>query len=80
MKKKLTSRKFWIAIITNIVSLSVIFSKLGGTIGIIAGIIGVVGLSAIYLITESKIDVASVSTNYEELLKLIETIKKKEGE
>lgn len=80
MKQKLMSRKFWIAIFTNIVSLAVVFSKLGGNIGIVAGIIGVVGSSAIYMITESKIDAASVSTNSEELLKLIENLKKKEGE
>ncbi len=80
MKQKLTSRKFLISIFTNIVSLIIAFSNLGGTIGTVLGIIGVIGASVIYIITEGKIDSVSASANYEELSKLIENLKKKEGE
>ena len=80
MKQKLTSRKFWITIFTNIVSLAVLFSNIGGTIGTVAGIIGVVGASIVYIITEGKIDTANASANYDKLVSLIEELKKKEGE
>lgn len=80
MKQKLTSRKFWIAILTNIVSITVVFSEFGGTIGIVAGVIGIVASSIAYIIAECKVDIARTSTNYDELLKIIENLKKKEGE
>ena len=80
MKEKLTSRKFWLAILTNIVSIAVVFSELGGTAGTVAGIIGVVVASVAYMITECKVDMARVNSNYDELIKIDQNLKKKEGE
>lgn len=77
MKEKLTSRKFWIAILTNIVSIAVAFSEFGGTAGTVAGMIGVVASSVAYMIAECKVDIARTSTNYDELLKLIEDLKRR---
>lgn len=80
MKQKLTSRKFWVALLTNIVSMTVVFSEIGGTVGTVAGIIGVIASSISYMIAECKIDVERTKMNYDELSKLIKNLKEKEGE
>lgn len=81
MKEKFKSRKFWVAVLTDIVSITVVFTKLGGTAGIVAGIIGTLAASISYMITECRVDVARAVTTYEEIKMEIEKLKKqKEGE
>lgn len=81
MKEKLKSRKFWIAVLTDIVSITVVFTKLGGTAGTVAGIIGTLSASISYMITECRVDVARAVTTYEEIKMDLEKLKsKKEGE
>lgn len=81
MKEKLKSRKFWIAVLTDIVSITVVFTKLGGTAGTVAGIIGTLAASISYMITECRVDVARAVTTYEEIKMDLEKLKsKKEGE
>lgn len=80
MKEKLKSRKFWVAVLTDIVSITVVFTKIGGTAGIVAGIIGTLAASISYMIAECKVDVARATTTYEEIKELINQLKKKEGE
>lgn len=84
MKEKLKSRKFWIAILTDIVSITVVFTKIGGVVGIVAGIIGTIAASISYMIAECKVDVARATSTYEEINKLLMEYKKlkdeKEGE
>ena len=80
MKEKLKSRKFWIALLANIISITVIFSNIGGTAGIVFGIIGTILSSISYMITECTVDVARTKADYEEVKKLVESLKKKEGE
>lgn len=79
MKEKLKSRKFWIAILSNVISLIAIFSDIGGTTGTILGIIGTVLSSVSYMLMEGMIDKERVKTDYIEIKSLIETLKK-EGE
>ena len=80
MKEKLMSRKFWIAILSNIISITVIFTEFGGTIGTVAGIIGVVASSISYMISECTVDVARTKANYEQIKQLINELKEnKEG-
>ena len=80
MKEKLMSRKFWIAVLSNIISITVIFTEFGGTIGTIAGIIGVVASSISYMISECIVDVARTKADYEQIKQLINELKeKKEG-
>lgn len=80
MKEKLKSRKFWIAVLSDIVSITVVFTEIGGTIGTIAGIIGTIATSISYMITECRVDIARAQVIYEEVSELIRSLKKKEGE
>ncbi len=80
MKAKLKSRKFWIAVLSNIISITVVFRQIGGNIGIIAGIIGTVCASVSYMITECKVDIARAQVTYEEVTSLISELKKNKGE
>ena len=80
MKQKLTSRKFWMAILTNIISLTVIFKEVGGTIGTVVAIIGIIASSIFYMLAECKIDVARTKSAFEEISKLSQNSEKKEGE
>lgn len=80
MKNKLTSRKFWVALLTNIISLTVIFKEVGGNVGVVAGIIGVIASSVSYMISEGMVDVTRLKTTSDEVLKLSKDLDKKEGE
>lgn len=77
MKEKLMSRKFWVAVLSNVVSITVIFTEFGGTIGTIAGIIGVVASSISYMISECTVDVARTKADYEQVKQLINELKEK---
>ena len=76
MKEKLKSRKFWLAILSNIVSITVVFTEVGGTTGTIAGIIGTIASSVFYMITECKVDVARAKTTYDEVLEQVKDLRK----
>lgn len=76
MIEKLKSRKFWVALLTNIISITVVFKQYGGTVGIISGIIGTVASSVCYMIAECKVDVARANATYLEVSKLIQELKK----
>lgn len=80
MKEKLLSRKFWVALLTDIVSITVVFTKIGGNIGVVAGIIGTIASSVCYMIAECRVDVARASTTIDEVKELIDKINKKEGD
>ena len=79
MLEKFKSRKFWLAVLSNIVSVTVIFKQIGGNIGIVAGIIGTVASSISYMITECSVDVARAKSTYSEIASLIKKLKE-EGE
>ena len=79
MKEKLLSRKFWIALLTNIISIIAVFTDLGGTIGTIFGIIGTILSSISYMVVEGMVDVERAKVDYEEVKRLIQLLKK-EGE
>ena len=68
---KLKSRRFWITILSNVVAITVVFRQMGGTFGIVCGIIGTLAASISYMITECKVDVARAQTTFDELNKLI---------
>lgn len=72
---KLKSRRFWITILSNIVAITVVFRQIGGTFGIVCGIIGTLAASISYMITECKVDVARAQTTFDELNKLIKEFK-----
>lgn len=80
MKQKLTSRKFWMAVLTNIISLTVVFKEVGGTAGTVVAIIGIIASSIFYMLTECKIDVARTKSAYEEISKLSKDLEKKGSE
>ena len=75
MIEKLKSRRFWIAVLSNIVAITVVFRQLGGTFGIVCGIIGTLAASISYMITECKVDVARAKTTFDEISKLIKELK-----
>ena len=72
---KLKSRRFWITILSNVVAITVVFSQMGGTFGIVCGIIGTLAASISYMITECKVDVARAGATFDELNKLIKEFK-----
>lgn len=77
MKEKIKSRKFWIAVLSDIVSIIVVFTEIGGTIGTIAGITGTLAASISYMITECRVDVARAKVTYDEVIELIKSLKRK---
>ena len=79
MKEKLTSRKFWMAILASVISIVAIFTELGGTVGTIFGIVGVILSSVFYILVEGNIDEQKLNENYIEIKNMIESIRK-EGE
>ena len=72
---KLKSRRFWITILSNVVAITVVFRQMGGTFGIVCGIIGTLAASISYMITECKVDVARAQSTFDELNKLIKEFK-----
>jgi len=75
MKEKLTSRKFWLALLSNIVSIMVIFTNMGGTVGIVCGMVGIIAASISYMIAECTVDVAKAKHSYDDILKIIQELK-----
>ena len=59
--RKYGSRKFLIAMLTNVLCIATLLSGYGGKIGLIGSIIAIVVNSAIYVINERKIDVEAVN-------------------
>ena len=59
--RKYGSRKFLIAMLTNILCIATLLSGYGGKIGLIGSIVAIVVNSAIYMINERKIDVEAVN-------------------
>lgn len=58
---KLTSRKFWIAIITIICGILGLFNVADGTIELVGSMLMILVPGAIYIFTEGKIDAAAVA-------------------
>lgn len=58
MNEKLKSRKLWITILANVVSICVIFTDIGGIAGTVAAIIGVIASPISYLLSEGSVDIA----------------------
>lgn len=79
MKEKLKSRKFWIAIFSNIISIISIFTDIGGKTGTILGIIGTILSSVIYILMEGLTDNERIKADYNQIKLLMESLKK-EGE
>ena len=77
MKEKLMSRKFWVTVFSNIISIIAIFSDIGGNAGTILGIVGTVLSSLTYILMEGMIDKERLKTDYEEIKVMIESLKKK---
>ena len=83
--RKYGSRKFLIAILTNILCIATLLSGYGGKIGLIGSIIAIVVNSAIYMINERKIDVEAVNKviklsvdDFNEIKKLVNEYKENE--
>lgn len=76
MLKKLSSRKFWIALIGAIGGLAAAFSGQGGDIGFFSGMIVTATSLVSYILVEGRIDYKSVVVLVEDLEEVIEKIKK----
>ena len=77
--KKYGSRKYLIAMLTNILCIVTVLSGYGGKVGLVASIIAIVTTTAIYIVNERKIDVEAVQKiiqltveDYERIKELIE--------
>ena len=80
--KKYGSRKYLIAMLTNILCIVTALSGYGGKVGLVASIIAIVTTTAIYIVNERKIDVEAVQKiiqltveDYEQIKDLIENYK-----
>ena len=83
--RKYGSRKFLIAMLTNVLCIATLLSGYGGKIGLIGSIIAIVVNSAIYMINERKIDVEAVNKviklsvdDFNEIKKLVNEYKENE--
>lgn len=83
--RKYGSRKFLIAMLTNVLCIATLLSGYGGKIGLIGSIIAIVVNSAIYVINERKIDVEAVNKviklsvdDFNEIKKLVNEYKENE--
>lgn len=83
--KKYGSRKFLIAMLTNVLCIATLLSGYGGKIGLIGSIVAIVVNSAIYMINERKIDVEAVNRviklsvdDFNEIKKLIKEYEENE--
>ena len=83
--KKYGSRKFLIAMLTNVLCIATLLSGYGGKIGLIGSIVAIVVNSAIYMINERKIDVEAVNKviklsvdDFNEIKKLVNEYKENE--
>ena len=77
--KKYGSRKYLIAMLTNILCIVTVLSGYGGKVGLVASIIAIVTTTAIYIVNERKIDVEAVQKiiqltveDYQKIKELIE--------
>lgn len=59
--RKYGSRKFLIAMLTNVLCIATLLSGYGGKIGLIGSIVAIVVNTAIYIVNERKIDVEAVN-------------------
>ena len=71
---KLTSRKFWIALISTFVGIAELFGAGGETVSVIVGSILALLPSIIYIITEGKIDAANAKDLAKDIEKTIDTM------
>lgn len=85
--RKYGSRKFLIAMLTNVLCIATLLSGYGGKIGLIGSIVAIVVNSAIYMINERKIDVEAVNRviklsvdDFNEIKKLIKEYEENEKE
>lgn len=83
--RKYGSRKFLIAMLTNVLCIATLLSGYGGKIGLIGSIVAIVVNSAIYMINERKIDVEAVNKviklsvdDFNEIKKLVNEYKENE--
>lgn len=56
MKRKLTSRKFWIAVATMVSGILMMFGVADGTIEVVSGAIVTISGAIVYMIMEGKVD------------------------
>lgn len=69
------SRKFWIAILSDIIALTVVVREIGGKVGIIASIVCTVASAISYMITEYRVDPSKIKMTYDEVKDDIEKLK-----
>lgn len=73
--KKLTSRKFWVAISQIVAGFLIVFNFTDNTATVISGAIVSLSSAIIYIVTEGKIDAASVSQAASDVQTAVETVK-----
>ena len=75
MKRKLTSRKFWVAVATIVSGILMMFGFADSSIEIIAGSIVTLGGAIGYMIAEGIVDSKNVSTVIESTATIAGTVK-----
>ena len=74
MKKKLTSRKLWVAIAGIVTGLALVLGVDGGDITNVAGAVTAVASVITYIVTEGRIDAESVKSAIEAAENAVDTI------
>ena len=74
-KKKLTSRKLWAAIAGIVTGLAMVFGLDEGTMSTVSGAVVSVASVITYIITEGKIDAASVGNAMDAVQNAVESVK-----
>ncbi len=76
MKKKLTSRKFWVAVSGIVAGILMMFGYADTSVDVVAGAIVTVGSTVGYMIAEGKADAANIGKAIEETVDAVDVIKK----
>lgn len=74
LKKKLSSRKLWAAIVGVVTGLSMVFGLDANTINTVAGAVVSVASVMTYIVTEGKIDAAAIGSAAEKVQESIDKI------
>lgn len=72
MLEKLKSRKFILAVATMVVGIVAALTELGGTVGVVCGIIAAVASPMLYIIVEGNVDAKAVQLTKDAVQRVIE--------
>ena len=78
LKRKLSSRKLWAAIVGVLTGLAMIFGLDENVIGTVSGAVVSIASLMTYIITEGKVDTAGVKNTVQDVQNAVDSVKESE--